>query len=89
MQNLFGRTCADICAPVNSWTTGAAVVWRRRGYSGSTYLPGEAAWQPTDLVQINTHIDPIYWRGTRGLRSARDADRDDYANCARTCRSGR
>ncbi|MEH6646485.1 polysaccharide deacetylase family protein [Sulfitobacter sp.] len=38
------------------------------GYVGvSTYGPRKAAFAATDLVQINTHIDPIFWSGHRGL----------------------
>jgi hypothetical protein len=38
------------------------------GYLGfSTYLPRPARVAVPGLVQINTHIDPIFWRGGRGL----------------------
>ncbi|WP_295508272.1 polysaccharide deacetylase family protein [uncultured Sulfitobacter sp.] len=38
------------------------------GYVGvSTYLPRKNTWAAPGLAQINTHIDPIFWRGTRGL----------------------
>lgn len=38
------------------------------GYNGlSTYGPRKATEPTTGLVQINTHIDPIFWRGDRGL----------------------
>jgi hypothetical protein len=38
------------------------------GYLGvSTYLPRHSRLAAPGLVQINTHIDPIFWRGGRGL----------------------
>lgn len=38
------------------------------GYNGiSTYGPRSARFASGNLVQINTHIDPIFWRGHRGL----------------------
>ncbi|MEH6523044.1 polysaccharide deacetylase family protein [Sulfitobacter sp.] len=38
------------------------------GYRGvSTYGARGATHATTGLMQINTHIDPIYWRGHRGL----------------------
>lgn len=38
------------------------------GYRGvSTYGARSTTFAATNLMQINTHIDPIYWRGHRGL----------------------
>ncbi|KEJ89688.1 polysaccharide deacetylase family protein [Sulfitobacter donghicola] len=38
------------------------------GYRGlSTYGPRKAQFAAPNLTQINTHIDPIFWRGHRGL----------------------
>jgi hypothetical protein len=38
------------------------------GYTAvSTYLPRKSKWAAPGLAQINTHIDPIFWRGGRGL----------------------
>ena len=38
------------------------------GYAGlSTYTPRETAYPVPGLVQINTHFDPIFWRGGGGL----------------------
>lgn len=38
------------------------------GYRGvSTYAARSAEYAASGLLQINTHIDPIYWRGHRGL----------------------
>jgi hypothetical protein len=40
----------------------------RAGYSGlSTYGPRNAESATSGVMQINTHIDPIFWRGHRGL----------------------
>ncbi|MEP1765647.1 MAG: polysaccharide deacetylase family protein [Sulfitobacter sp.] len=38
------------------------------GYSSlSTYGPRKQVFAAPKLIQINTHIDPIFWRGDRGL----------------------
>ncbi|AXI48043.1 polysaccharide deacetylase [Sulfitobacter sp. SK012] len=38
------------------------------GYVGlSTYLPRKSRFAAPGLTQINTHVDPIFWRGHRGL----------------------
>ncbi len=38
------------------------------GYKAvSTYGPRKAPFGATGMHQINTHIDPIFWRGDRGL----------------------
>ncbi|MFT6091229.1 polysaccharide deacetylase family protein [Sulfitobacter sp.] len=38
------------------------------GYTAvSTYLPRKSKWAAPGLAQINTHIDPIFWRGGRGI----------------------
>ena len=38
------------------------------GYNAiSTYLPRREPDAAPGLAQINTHLDPIFWRGTRGL----------------------
>lgn len=43
------------------------------GYVGvSTYLPRKSRLATGGLVQINTHIDPIHWRGGRGLVAPQD-----------------
>jgi hypothetical protein len=34
----------------------------------STFGPRPAAWPAPGLRQINTHLDPVDWHGTRGLR---------------------
>ncbi len=33
----------------------------------STATPRKARWAATGMEQINTHLDPIDWKGTRGL----------------------
>lgn len=44
---------------------------RRIGYIGlSTFTPRQHRFAAPGLVQINTHIDPIDWRGGGGLRAA-------------------
>lgn len=38
----------------------------------STYLPRREPDAAPGLAQINTHLDPIFWRGTRGLVAPED-----------------
>lgn len=33
----------------------------------STFTPRQATFAAANLMQINTHVDPVDWRGTRGL----------------------
>jgi hypothetical protein len=43
----------------------------RQGYRAlSTFTPRKSMHAAPDLLRINTHIDPIDWRGTRGLVAA-------------------
>tara|TARA_R100000935_G_scaffold2169_5_gene6281 strand:+ start:3061 stop:3810 length:750 start_codon:yes stop_codon:yes gene_type:complete len=69
MQSLFGDDLLPIFVPPwNRLDDGLLPVLAQAGYVGvSTYLPRVSRMAAPDLVQINTHIDPIYWRGTRGL----------------------
>jgi hypothetical protein len=69
MRSLFGDDLLPIFVPPwNRFDDGLLPVLAQAGYVGvSTYLPRVSRMAAPDLVQINTHIDPIYWRGTRGL----------------------
>lgn len=62
----FGQRLLPLFVPPwNRIDAGFMPVLTRAGYGGvSTFGPRTAG---TDLLQINTHVDPIYWRGHRGL----------------------
>lgn len=69
LQELFGGRLAPMFVP--PWNRIAADVvagLAEAGFSAvSTYNPRKAALAAPGLAQINTHIDPIFWRGHRGL----------------------
>ena len=69
MRTLFGAALAPMFVPPwNRLGPGALPVVGLAGFDAvSTYLPRKSAMPVPGLVQINTHIDPIFWRGTRGL----------------------
>lgn len=69
MQELFGDDLLPIFVPPwNRLDDGLLPVLADAGYVGvSTYLPRDNRIAAPGLVQINTHIDPIFWRGTRSL----------------------
>ena len=69
MQQLFGDDLLPIFVPPwNRLDDGLLPVLADAGYIGvSTYLPRNNRIAAPGLVQINTHIDPIFWRGTRSL----------------------
>ena len=69
MQELFGDDLLPIFVPPwNRLDDGLLPVLADAGYVGvSTYLPRNSRIAAPGLVQINTHIDPIFWRGTRSL----------------------
>lgn len=69
LHTLFGDRLAKMFVPPwNRIDPELMPVLAKAGYSAvSTYLPRKSAMAAPGLMQINTHIDPIYWRGTRGL----------------------
>jgi hypothetical protein len=69
MQELFDQRLLPIFVPPwNRLDAGLLPVLSQAGYMGvSTYLPRAGRVAAPGLVQINTHIDPIFWRGGRGL----------------------
>ena len=69
MQSLFRDDLLPVFVPPwNRLDDGLLPVLAQAGYVGvSTYLPRKDRIAASGLVQINTHIDPIYWRGTRSL----------------------
>lgn len=74
MRNLFSTALAEVFVPPWNRIDPALVPQLSAlGYRAlSTFTP-RATRTPSDgLVQINTHIDPIDWRGGGGLRSPKD-----------------
>ncbi len=72
LQSLFGARLVPVFVPpwnrIDARYLPALVA---AGYGGvSTFAPRGAEWPVPGLAQINTHLDPIDWRGTRGLVEA-------------------
>tara|TARA_R110000787_G_scaffold92517_5_gene194451 strand:- start:6947 stop:7696 length:750 start_codon:yes stop_codon:yes gene_type:complete len=69
MHDLFGKGLLPIFVPPwNRLDPALLPRLAQTGYVGvSTYLPRDRRQAAPGLVQINTHIDPIFWRGDRGL----------------------
>jgi hypothetical protein len=60
------RTLPVFVPPWNRIAPGVAKLLPGLGYRGlSTYGPRHGA--PAGLLQVNAHVDPVDWRGTRGL----------------------
>lgn len=71
MKELFGgRLAAMFVPPWNRIDPALMIPLAEAGYDAvSTFLPRREATPVSGLTQINTHLDPIFWRGTRGLVS--------------------
>lgn len=69
LEALFGADLLPVFVPPwNRLDHGFAPVLAAAGYRGvSTYGARPAACAAAGLHQINTHIDPVFWRGHRGL----------------------
>jgi hypothetical protein len=69
LQSLFGRAAHPMFVPPwNRIDADLCCALPGLGYRWmSTYLPRPARFAAPGLEQINTHIDPVDWRGTRGL----------------------
>ena len=69
LRALFGDKLAPMFVP--PWNRIAPDVVAGLAEAGfdavSTYNPRKTALAAPDVAQINTHIDPIFWRGHRGL----------------------
>jgi hypothetical protein len=69
LEKMFGSQALPIFTPPWNRATPAVV----GGLSGtglraiSTSLPRRARYAAENLLQVNTHLDPIDWRGGRGL----------------------
>ncbi len=71
MRALFGVSLLEMFVPPWNRIDGSVVAGlNAQGYRMlSTYLPRPAR-HVSGLLQINTHIDPIHWRGGGGLADA-------------------
>ncbi|MGR3711600.1 MAG: polysaccharide deacetylase family protein [Shimia sp.] len=69
MRALFGSRLAPMFVPPwNRFDPALLPDLAAAGFDAvSTYLPRKVAQPTQGITQINTHIDPIFWRGTRGL----------------------
>ena len=69
MKALFADRFLPIFVPPWNRLAGALMPeLAKLGYVAvSTYLPRKSKWAAPGLMQINTHIDPIFWRGGRGV----------------------
>ncbi len=69
LQDMFGLAMLPMFVPPwNRLAHGLRAELAQVGYRAvSTFLPRTAAHPAHGLTQINTHIDPIFWRGGRGL----------------------
>ncbi|MEP2533076.1 polysaccharide deacetylase family protein [Shimia sp.] len=69
MQDIFGDAFSRMFVPPwNRLDTDVLPILKSAGFSAvSTYAPRKDKAPVPGLEMINTHIDPIFWRGTRGL----------------------
>lgn len=69
LQDIFGdRLAAMFVPPWNRIDLALMPTLAEQGYDAvSTFLPRRQEIPVAGMIQINTHIDPIFWRGTRGL----------------------
>ncbi|MFS4582129.1 polysaccharide deacetylase family protein [Phaeobacter sp. C3_T13_0] len=69
LQNLFGSQLRPMFVPPWNRIGAEIVPWLAGlGYSAlSTFMPRARAKAAPGLWQINTHLDPIDWKGTRSL----------------------
>lgn len=69
MQRLFGaRLCPVFVPPWNRIAPAIAAGLPDLGYTAlSTFGPRPRGIAPAGLVEVNTHLDPVDWRGSRGL----------------------
>jgi hypothetical protein len=74
LQDLFGSRLRPIFVPPwNRIDPGVVQGLAPLGYRAlSTFKPRTAPTAAPGLEQINTHLDPIHWRGSRSLAPAAD-----------------
>lgn len=70
MRQLFGTGLVPVFVPPwNRIDPSYLAPLADAGYAGlSTFTPRQTVYAANGLMQINTHIDPIDWRSTRGLK---------------------
>ena len=73
LEALFGPQLLKIFVPPwNRISDDIIIILQQVGYLGlSTFTPRSARYAAPGLIQINTHIDPINWRGGGGLRDTK------------------
>ncbi len=69
LSNALGDGLAPLFVPPwNRFDAGFLHVLQGVGYKGiSTFTPRQNRWATDGLEQVNTHVDPIDWRGSRSL----------------------
>lgn len=69
LQDMFGARLAPMFVPPwNRIDPAIMPALADLGYDAvSTFLPRKQSEAAPGLARINTHLDPIFWRGTRGL----------------------
>lgn len=69
LQQMFGADLVPVFVPPwNRIDAGLIAALPDLGFAGlSTFTPRAARLATPGLVQINTHVDPIYWKGGGGL----------------------
>ncbi|WP_171131681.1 MULTISPECIES: polysaccharide deacetylase family protein [unclassified Ruegeria] len=70
LQDLFGESLVPMFVPPWNRITGEVIAeLPKLGYRFlSTATPRKSAYPADGLAQVNTHLDPIDWRGTRSLK---------------------
>ena len=71
LRDAFGEGFAPLFVPPwNRFAEKFNPILENCGYLGlSTFTPRRAKWASGDFVQVNTHVDPIAWHGSRSLLS--------------------
>ncbi len=69
LETVFGRNFVPVLVP--PWNRIEKLLLPHlslAGFAGlSTYGPREREWPAKHIRQVNTHVDPIDWRGSRGF----------------------
>ncbi len=90
LQTLFGARLLPLFVPPwNRIDASVLPLLAEAGYRGvSTFGARHAAFAAPGLRQVNTHIDPVFWRGDRGLAPV-DLLLDGVVGTLRDRREGR
>lgn len=69
MNKVFGQQLVPLFVP--PWNRFSPMFLHDLGTAGyrglSTFGPRKSVHAAEGIIQINTHIDPVFWRGNRGL----------------------